>query len=171
MNDRDPESKADVLDAIDRGWTALTTFLEPLTEEQMTVPTDAAGWTVKDHLVHIVIWLQTVPALVEGRSLAAALEVSEETYREGYEAVNAELHRRFQHVSLDEVLQRLHDTHDSARARLEQMDDQDFFKPFNHYQPTSARTDPVVRWIMGDTADHYVEHVPWMRAIVDSYPG
>lgn len=171
MNDSDPKSKADVLGAIDSAWTTLVSFFEPLTGAQMTVPTDAAGWNVKDHLVHLAVWLQAVPALVEGRSLAAALGVSEETYREGFDAVNAELHRQTQHIALDDVLRRLRDTHASTRDLLEKMDEQDFFKPFNHFQPASTRTYPIVRWIIGDTAEHYLEHIPWMRAIIDSDPG
>ncbi|MBC8098629.1 MAG: hypothetical protein H7Y11_04245 [Armatimonadetes bacterium] len=45
--------------------------------------------------------------------------------------------------------------------------DADLMRPYQYYATDSTREDPVIRWIVGDTFEHYAEHLPWMQAIVD----
>jgi|GEM_PF-2242113 len=37
---------------------------------------------------------------------------------------------------------------------------------YNHYQPRSTQTAPMIGHIAGNTFGHYEEHLPWMQAIV-----
>ena len=48
------------------------------------------------------------------------------------------------------------------------MSDADLQRPYNHYQPSSDRQQPVIGWIIGNTYGHYEEHQPWIAAIVAS---
>ncbi len=47
-----PQSKAELMTAIHREWTALMGVIDQLTPEQMTTP-DAGGWSPKDNLAHV----------------------------------------------------------------------------------------------------------------------
>ena len=61
-------SKAELLARIQSGWDQFSAFLTTLTPEQLTRPTDAAGWTVSDHLSHIAFWEGSIPAWLRGQS-------------------------------------------------------------------------------------------------------
>ncbi|MBC6957574.1 MAG: ClbS/DfsB family four-helix bundle protein [Chloroflexi bacterium] len=170
MTDEESITKAGVLTELDHEWSVLQAFIATLTDAQMTVPTDDAGWTVKDHLIHLVLWLYNVPAIIDGASRPEAMGISEEKFREGADAINAWLQPQYRDVPLADVLQRLNDTHARIRARLDQMTDEDLRRPYNHYQPSDPRTAPVVGWLLGNSAHHYSEHLPWMQAIAARLP-
>jgi uncharacterized protein (TIGR03083 family) len=55
-----PTSKPDLLAAIEKERTALETYLDTLSPEQMTVPSIVGEWSVKDVLAHLIEWEQMV---------------------------------------------------------------------------------------------------------------
>ena len=55
-----PTSKTDLLAAIEKERSALETYLETLTLEQMTDPGIVGEWSVKDVLAHLIEWEQMV---------------------------------------------------------------------------------------------------------------
>src|SRR5664279_3915605 len=73
-------TKTQLLDAIDKGWNNLHAYLSTLTYEQVTIPTDAAGWTVKDHLAHLAIWEDGIWALLEKKPRAAYMGVPDDIW-------------------------------------------------------------------------------------------
>ena len=60
-----PESKAEFQQQLADAWSQLQQTLDSLTEEQMTERRDSAGWTVKDHLAHLIPWEQGMIALLK----------------------------------------------------------------------------------------------------------
>ncbi|MBE2183959.1 MAG: maleylpyruvate isomerase N-terminal domain-containing protein, partial [Anaerolineae bacterium] len=52
------------LNQVDEKWAELQTFVASLRPEQYTSPTDAAGWSVQDHLLHLSEWEAGVTALL-----------------------------------------------------------------------------------------------------------
>ncbi len=92
MTDEESITKAGVLTELDHEWSVLQAFIATLTDAQMTVPTDDAGWTVKDHLIHLVLWLYNVPAIIDGASRPEAMGISEEKFREGADAIVIDMH-------------------------------------------------------------------------------
>ncbi len=63
-------SKVELLAAIEQGWNGLNAYVDSLTPEQLTTPTDAAGWTAKDHLAHLAVWEDTINALLDKKPRA-----------------------------------------------------------------------------------------------------
>ena len=55
----------ELVSRMQKGWDDFQAYLKTLTLEQVTQPTDAAGWTVKDHIIHLATWEDGVYALLE----------------------------------------------------------------------------------------------------------
>jgi hypothetical protein len=164
----DPQSKAELIQKMETGWDMLDTFIRSLTPAQLTQPTDAAGWTVKDHLMHLVPWQDGVSALLEqqGESRAAAMGLDDATWGKDMDEVNAIMQQHDRDLPLETVLQRLRGAHERMLSRVMALPEEALFYPYQQYDPASSYTDPIIGWIVGDSYEHYAEHIPWMQAIV-----
>lgn len=148
-------------------WNELLTFIGSLTPEQLTGPTDAAGWTAKDHIIHIAKWENAGIALLEGKSKRETLDIPQEIWDQDDDPVNAVIQERNRDTPMDEVMYTLKETHARMLRKLETMTEEDLQRPYNHYQPGTERTHPIIRNVMADTTGHYREHIPWMKAIIE----
>jgi hypothetical protein len=63
-----PTTKAELLAYTEERWQALASFTDALSEAEWTAPTDARGWSVKDHVAHIVTWVRAEVALLRYRT-------------------------------------------------------------------------------------------------------
>ena len=163
----DKITTAELLARIEAGWKALEAYLATLTPDQMTAKTDAAGWTVKDHLIHMAKWEYGMVALVDGGSRLEAMGIGDAAWDVGIDNLNALIQKRNKDLSLDEIFEETRAIHSAVTARISQLADADLLRPYKHYQPDSDRTEPVVGWLIGDTYEHYEEHLPWMKAIAE----
>ena len=76
-----------------------------LTDEQREQRTDAAGWTVKDHAIHLSLWENNLIALLEGRSRIEDFDVPQAVWDEGSDAINAVLQPRHRDRAWSDVRQ------------------------------------------------------------------
>ncbi|MBE0691193.1 MAG: ClbS/DfsB family four-helix bundle protein, partial [Anaerolineae bacterium] len=154
------------LQRIERGWHELQGYLATLSDEQRTQRTDAAGWTVKDHVSHIVMWEDTINALLDHKARAAHLNIDEATWKSGdFDKINAILQQRYQAMSWDEVMRMLHDVHRQFLTKLSALSDDDLHTSYKAFQPEATNDLPIIQWITGNSYEHYEEHIPWMQAI------
>ncbi|MBL8153614.1 MAG: ClbS/DfsB family four-helix bundle protein [Anaerolineae bacterium] len=157
----------ELLSRIDASWTRLQDYLASVSPERLTGPKDAAGWSVADHLYHIAAWSDSVLALLNGQSRAAAVGLDEATWANGVEVINAALQVHSREMPLDAVLAALNQSHAQMVAKLKTLTDADLQRPYRYFLPNSDREQPVINWIAGDSYEHYDEHLPWIRAIVE----
>lgn len=158
-------SKGELLRRIDSGWEQLQAYIASLVPEQITQPTDAAGWTVKDHLIHLARWESgVIPLLTRGDRLAE-MGVAAETWARGHDAINALMQQRDRDLPLPAVLQQLENAHQRLHAQIEAMDESQLTRPHRDYVAGSTEDDPIWGWIVGNSFGHYEEHTPWMQAI------
>jgi uncharacterized protein (TIGR03083 family) len=162
-----PVITANMLRFIDQGWNELHAFLGTLSAEQLTGPTDAAGWTVKDHIIHMAAWENGLCGLLEGQPRWEAMGVDQATWESGFDQVNAIIQQRHRDMPLDEVLQSFQKSHARVLERVGSMTDEDLMRPYSHYQAGWDEERPIFGWIVGNTFGHYAEHKPWIEAIVD----
>lgn len=162
----DELSKVELLAKIQDTWNTLIAFLDGLTAEQRAQPTDAAGWTVKDHAIHLSLWEDNLIALLEGRSRVADFDVPQATWDEGSDAINALLQPRHRDRAWDDVRQAMNASHRRVLDKVGVMTEAELMLPYEHYQPGMHREGPILWWINGNTWEHYPEHMEWMRAIV-----
>ena len=159
---------SEFLQHLDAAWDELQAFIASLTPEQLTVPTDAAGWTVKDHLMHLVVWEDGINALLDGKDRREHMGVDEATWQSrDYYAINAVIQQQHKALALADVLAALQQSHNTFRKHVAAMRDADLQRPYRDFASTSENTQPIIGWLEGDSFGHYLEHIPWMQAIVD----
>src|SRR5260370_42317118 len=91
-------SKSELISNIERGWDDFQAYLKSFTEMQLIDPTDAVGWTVKDHLGHLAVWEDSVYALLTKQPRREYMGVDRETWKSGdYDRINAVIRERYRH--------------------------------------------------------------------------
>jgi hypothetical protein len=160
-------SKAQLLDRIHQGWGELQAYIATLSDTQMTQPTDDAGWTVKDHLMHLSVWEDGMAALLQGQPRWETMGLPPESAgSRDFDALNAKIQQAHRDKSVAEVKGALNNAHLRMLDALTPLNDADLYKNYNEYLTDPTRDDAVIHWVIGDTYDHYAQHMPWMDAIV-----
>jgi hypothetical protein len=162
-----PESKAEFQQQLADAWSQLEQTLDSLSEDQMTERQDDVGWTVKDHLAHLIPWERGMIALLrhEPRYAAMGVDVAQ---HEDEDQLNEILREPYRRASLAEVRESLRKTHEELAALVESLGPDDLFKTYSYYQPDEPgddRGDPVLRWVVGNSSGHYLEHLPWIQRL------
>jgi hypothetical protein len=161
-------TKSELLARIQQGWDDFQTFLSSLSETHLITSTDAAGWTAKDHIMHLVVWEDGVEALLNRQSRLDRMGIDEATWAgHDYDQINAIIQQQHRDKPLAEVLQTFRDVHQRLIATIQSLSDDDLLRPYSDYQPGTDIPDPVIERIMGNTYEHYEEHTPWIKALVE----
>jgi hypothetical protein len=152
---------------INRTWDELERALAELTDEQLTGPRDAAGWTAKDHLAHLTAWERSMLVLLRDRQPRyAGLGVDQVMYEsDDEEAINAYMQARDQHRSLADVQADGSEVHRAMMELLTTRSEDDLVKPCAHYA-AGASDEPVYGFINGNTWGHFDLHRPWIVEII-----
>lgn len=86
--------KAGLLKKTRASWDTLNAYVATLTEAQLTQATDAAGWTVKDHLMHLAVWEDGVWAMLNHQNRREQMGVDEKAWQSwDFDAINASIQR------------------------------------------------------------------------------
>jgi hypothetical protein len=168
-----PESvteRAVVLARMRKAWDYLHGYITALDEHEATEPTDAAGWTPKDHVMHLAVWEGGVAALLDRQDRLAYMGIDAALWAaHDYDAINAVIQQRHRDLSWEEVKRRLEESHQRLIAKVEALSQADLLKPYGNYLPIGQENDdgdPVVNRIAGNTFAHYPEHIEWIDAII-----
>jgi hypothetical protein len=168
-------NKSELLIAIEDAWLALNTAVESLTETQLTLPQDVQGWTVKDHIIHITFWERSAVFFLQGLPRHQGLGVEEALYLNGNDdAINASIYQQYRDVPLSEALSQFRSIHQQLLDQLQLLTDADLQKLYRHYlpeEPGEGDGPPALNVIYGNSAHHFAEHLPWIKALVRETPG
>jgi hypothetical protein len=161
-------SRESLLREIQTSWNELLRYLNSVSEEQLTIPTDAAGWTAKDHVIHLAVWESAAHAMLEGKSKREFLNISPEVWEQDDDPINAVLQERYEEMSIAEVIWTLHENHERLMKKLNSMSEADFQLPYSHYQGQSSESRPIIDYVHWDTVNHYGQHLDWIRTIIEN---
>ena len=93
--------------------------VKTLSEHDLTENRDPAGWSAKDHLMHVAIWERALLAKLDGRARHQALGLDASTdSSEDWGGLNAQIFAGTRHRALAEVLDALLHTHATTRGHL-----------------------------------------------------
>jgi hypothetical protein len=168
--DNTPVTTAEMLRQMQAGWDELQAYVKRLTPEQLTTPTDAGGWTAKDHIIHLAVWADGVEARLIDDSRQARMGISDATWKSDWKvddffSINDEIFRQHKNESLDAVLMTFKTVHEQIANSVSKLSDADLMRP--SFDPVSPSTHTIASLIAGNTFGHYAEHRPWIAAIVD----
>ena len=145
-----PDARTALLDRVDRSFDDLRAIVDSLDDERLSAP-GPEGWSVKDHLAHLVRWDDYLLAVLDGRDGRAELGLAAGEERDT-DDINGALHQADAAEPAAEVRRRLVETHGRLTARLRAVDD--------------ALLQRRIRVIEGNTHHHYAEHAGWIRSLV-----
>lgn len=151
-----PTSHATILAEFDAAWTRLQDAVTKLAPRELTDVRDPAGWSAKDHLIHVALWERALLASVDGRPRHEALGIDPATEgSEDWDGLNAQIFATTRHRTVDDVLQTLRSTHDTTRTRLAAAVD----------SASSPGGDKLLADAPG-YIEHYDQHRGWILALV-----
>lgn len=154
-------TRNELVDRIEGSWKEMDDLAGKAGDASLRAPV-ADGWTLKDHLVHVAVWEESLLALLEGRDRAAAMGAPG-LDDAGTDAINAAVFEKHRDEAPSEVVSEFRETHRRLLDRLRSLSDEDLSRPYSYFQPGSDRQRPVREWIDGNTFEHYEEHLGYIR--------
>ncbi|HTX92879.1 MAG TPA: ClbS/DfsB family four-helix bundle protein [Anaerolineales bacterium] len=151
-----PKNTAELLDDIDREWSALRVAVEKLSPAQLTTA-DSGGWSPKDNLAHLTEWMKILVGYhmdrrpspeVTGLPLAVTQEWN-------FDVVNRLFFERNRDRSSRDVMDELERVYAGVVARLKSMPFEEVMQPRD---PDDPEKRPLLGWILGNTSEHFAEH-------------
>ncbi len=154
--------------SIDAAWEDLRSFLAAVTPDQ-ALKRDQAGWSVKDHVVHLAAWEDSVDILFRGGFRHEALGIEESFFAAGnIDEINEVIKVRLEGTTPEEALRSLEGTHERLMGHLSTLRDADLEAKAREFFPQAPRNDErlLAALIWANTGGHFAEHLAWMRDLV-----
>jgi hypothetical protein len=169
---RYPTDMAGFLSVMDDARASLERVIEGRSQRELTDLRDHAGWSVKDHLVHLAVWERGMTWLLRRRPRHEGMGLSEDVFRsQDVDAINDDIFVRHRDLSLDQSLDMFRAAHQEMLALLSTLTWDDLQRPYGHFasnDQVEAPDQPVLHRVFDNTAGHFDEHQPWIEAILRS---
>lgn len=166
-------SMSEFVIAVERAWKPYRDYISSLTPEQLDGPSDAAGWTVKDHIAHVTSWQEGITAVLQGRprhegmGLSKADRVSEVETDDEVDALNAKMRDIDAHFSGEEAVEEAILKHEGFVMELESQPEEAVSRKRSDYLPGPDPDDmSFTDWVWNNSGAHYAEHLTYIRRIL-----
>jgi len=156
-------NRAELIERIRQAKSELDDTLDRISPARMEEPGEGDIWCPKDQLSHLAAWHEIVLQRIEGRPEEEFLEIPAKRYETmDIDAVNAFLHHRDRARSPEEAREAFERSFQEVVKALEAVDEDDLYKD---YRP-EIRQRLLIDTVIGNTYEHYEEHLPMLRAFV-----
>ena len=165
MDQKEPKTKAELLQFVQDGRIQLTTLIDQIPEKRMLEKGVETDWSIKDILAHITAWEAKMCAVF------AEIQVSDAppdwpATNEAVDELNASFYADNQNKRLAQVLVEFAASYPEAVAATEAMSEDNLFNP-DRFAWRAER--PLWYIVAGNTFGHYWDHIPnieaWMKKI------
>lgn len=162
-----PTNKAELLAYTEERWRAFVACTDGLSDAQWTGPIDPAGWSVKDHVAHIVHWTRAEIALLRHRTpLQQSAGISDAAWNTGdHDLINEEVRQKTINESPAAVRAERDRISPKLIETVSRFSEEDFARPAAEFgldeEGKSLRT--VLTEYHGD---HFEEHRGYIAKIV-----
>ncbi len=155
-----PETKTELIERIRQAREELEKHLAALTPEQLSEP-GPEGWSIKDHLLHIVEWQRFLLGFLQGRTAHEWLGVAERVSSMEVDAINDILYERQRERPVEQALADFRQSYDEVLAALENLPEENLRSPF--WVLDTSEQYLLQEGISSNTCDHDMEHLGWIR--------
>jgi hypothetical protein len=151
-----PRNTTELLNNIDREWSALIHVVDQFTPEQMT-RADVGGWSPKDNLAHLTEWMRILLGYHMDKRPSYEVVGVEPGLTEDWDmdVINKILFERNCRRSSGEILDELKRVYAEVLARLKATPFNELMKP---RYPEDPGKQPLLNWVLGNTSVHFSEH-------------
>lgn len=163
-----PTTKQELLTRIRARHAEMEHLLSSLSPAEMRAPELDDGWSVKDSLAHIAAWeklmLEWIPKYRRGEHVvrwAPGFEIDGDNWQAQMHRYNAYLFEQNKTRALDDVLDEFRETFLNIVETIETLSPDEIFDA--NYFPARDGS-PLLNLLVGDTYEHYDEHIGWIRA-------
>jgi len=164
-----PDPKAELLRRINHSWSALEAVVRSLSGAQLASP-GPEGWSVKDHLTHLMAWENSMVYLLQGRARHLGLGVDEALYLRGDDdEINAAIQQKHRDRAPGEVLTQWQSVHEQMIAAIAGLGDSDLGETYSQFLPDEPGEDSgesILGRIRGNTDEHFDEHRTYIQSVV-----
>jgi hypothetical protein len=148
-------------------WSSLIAATELLTQEQWTGPTDAAGWTIKDHVAHVTAWDVAAIALLERQvPMQTTAKVSDAAWASGnFDIINEEIRQQYLKVSVESIKAQRTTVFNQLVRILEGYSEKELAAP-KVIAGMSRGEQPLKDEFYAYFPHHYLEHLGYIQGIL-----
>ena len=164
-------TKTELLERMADAYEALERTLAGLDEAPLSRPDPDSGWAIKDHLFHLARWERGVAWLIAGRSRYEGMGITAQEWRDlTMDQVNDLVYERNRERSAAEAHAAFREAHQAMLDALAPLADDDLMRPYADFDVAEGLFPdrPIAGWIIGDTFEHYQEHLGYVREMLAS---
>lgn len=159
-----PEDRNLLLDRIRDSWNELVKTIDRVPASRVSAAPKDGGWSAKDHLAHITVWLNVICARIDGQPEHLVFRMgANEHAKANIDQLNEKAYHVHRHESAPEVIAELKDAHRRTVLRIERMTEAELGR---NPRPERANSKPLIAHIAADTFEHYLEHLSDIRALL-----
>lgn len=166
MNDELNPAKALLLQQITNAWKDIQAVISGLSESELTRVNPDSGWRVADHLFHLAAWEQGIVYLLTGRLRRDGMGVTLEQWRDlEMDQINEVIFEHGRGRSAVDAVASLRKAHEEMLNALAPLNDADLQRGYSTFDTQVENDDrPIIGRIIGNTYEHYEEHIGYIRA-------
>jgi hypothetical protein len=166
-------TKQELIEYTSSAWDAFVAYVDRLTDDQWIGLTDAAGWSVKDHVSHVTKWDRAVIDRLRNRApLEESLGISDDAWSaDSFDPMNEEIRQLAVNDSVQMVKAECDATWTDLLKLLGELNEDQLVRDGADAGLGIGRrplSEPVLQVLVEYLGAHYGEHLRYIRFIIES---